>query len=448
MSEFLEKVAQESQDFVNVIMKVAEDDVVKVLTPQEQLDNYVAACEANGANLEDPKVLESIKTAEAAGDVYKWNIQNVSEIIAADIVKSASGDQGFETAAAAKAVDSFFDLNGAANLGSSFGTAPNEVGTVINASTDKNVFGGFGKIIRTGITNTAQSVNATSKVKSLLSGSNLNNIKTASDEEVLERLYTIIKTAADEAGQTPEEFVYDLGIDALTEQAIAEKAKETPAATSEGKIASMLKKKKEGEEEDGKGKKNIFMKKKEQKEESKEASDVVYAYIEKYASENKVDPEDLVLNFGLQKAAEYVDEVLTPAENKPEITSPEKIAASGEKKKSYPISRALTSNKTWAALGGVAGAGTGTLMGGLPGGIAGGLLGANLGAGVANTSRAIHGRALLGRAAKGSNVPGYAKTETKILSSLKGKKSEKKADEGYTANLVAKANEKLYAQTK
>lgn len=295
MSEFFEKVAAENEDLADVIIKVADEEVVSQLNEEEQLDAFLDALEAEGVDLNDPKVLEELKTA-SADDIYTYNLANVTEIISEDICKVAAGEPGFETAAAAKAVEQFFDINGAATFGSSFGPGNNSFGTTISPVVDKNVFGGFGKQIMT--TNIQpNAVNASGKISGLLNGSNMNIIKAASDEDIMEYFFTKLAEAAELEGQTVDEFVHDLGIEALKDEV------KVASTENEGKVAAFVK------GAAAKEKKSIFKKKKEEESEEKEASDVVFEYVEKVASENNVDPEDLVLEYGLQKAAEYLDEL-------------------------------------------------------------------------------------------------------------------------------------------
>jgi hypothetical protein len=108
MSEFFEKVAAENEGLADVIIKVADEEVVSQLNEEEQLDAFLDALEAEGVDLNDPKVLEELKTA-SADDIYTYNLANVTEIISEDICKVAAGEPGFETAAAA----TFSPLRGA-----------------------------------------------------------------------------------------------------------------------------------------------------------------------------------------------------------------------------------------------------------------------------------------------------------------------------------------------
>lgn len=360
MSEFLEKVAQENANLADVIIKVAEDEIVSKMTPEDQLDELLGDLEEQGVDLESPEVLNALKTASDNGEIYAYNLEKAADFMSEDILKVAAGEPGFETQAAAKAMEQFFDLNGAALLGSSFGTAPNEIGTTIHPGIDKNVMGGFGKTIMTTNIQPA-AVQASGKIKSLLGGSNMNIIKAAEagEDEIRNFLYTKIAEAAELEGQSVDEYVHDLGMEALTEEVKV-------AGEKTEKVKNFLK------SIPGKAK-SIFTKKKEESKETKEASDAAYEYVEKVASENGVDPEDIILEYGIQKAAEVLDAELAKQTEQPEAT--EKVAglkgmltSMGNSLKSKGMSALESASKAYkteggrAATGAVAGAGLGTLL--------------------------------------------------------------------------------------
>ena len=333
MSEFFEKIAAENEDLAEIFIKVAAEDVVGDMTDEERLEELLIDLENAGVDLEDPEVIEELKEASDE-DIYEYNLEKALDIMSEDFLnnveKIAAGvEPGFETAAAARAVEQYFDLNGAALLGTSFGPGNNQFGTTLSPLVDKNVFGGYGKQI---ITNNIlpYAVNASGKIGGLIGGTNMNIIKSASDDELLDFFYTKLAEAAEFEDQTVDEFVHDLGMEALIEE-----IKEA----SEGKVGSFIK-------DASRKSKSIFRKKKEEEEEEKEASDIAYDYVELVADEIGADPEDLVLEYGLEKAAEYLDEVFEK-----EAKVLDKIKSGGKWFVTNPGGRYVTGATVGAGLG-------------------------------------------------------------------------------------------------
>src|SRR5690606_31777148 len=96
-------------------------------------------------------------------------------------------------------------------------------------------------------------------------------------EDYLVFLEDSIKQASELAGTSPEEYLHDLGMERIQEEIYTENGIET-----------------------------VYDKKKNEKL----ASDTAYDYVEKVAEEMQVEPYSLVYNYGLQTAAETLDELI------------------------------------------------------------------------------------------------------------------------------------------
>jgi hypothetical protein len=102
--------------------------------------------------------------------------------------------------------------------------------------------------------------------------------------------------------------------------------------------------------------KSIFSEKKDDESEEKKASDIAFEYVEKIAEEQGVEPEDLVLQFGVEKAAEYLDEVLFEMEKEAGLGDKLRSMGTsavehGKKMVSSPGKRALTGAAVGAGVG-------------------------------------------------------------------------------------------------
>lgn len=215
--ENLEKIAQENANLAEEIAKIASEEVLE-MSEEDLLNEFVSELEAEGYDINDEDTINEIQkildeTPEQIGD---YAVEKVAEYISEDILKVASGATGFETEAASRAVANYFDLHGAANLGSPTGMSAVGVGSAISPNADKNVMGGFGKLIG-GNAMFPNNVNATTKVQGVLSNVYRDNIRTASDEDYLEAFIEHIENAAQEENQSVDDFVKDLGYEYLEE---------------------------------------------------------------------------------------------------------------------------------------------------------------------------------------------------------------------------------------
>lgn len=421
MSEFLTKIAEESIDLADIIVKVAADEVASY--SDEEIEQLLsAALESDGIDQEKPEVKADLAKKAESGELLEYLNLKVAEAASEDIwnnfdqEKIASADQGFETAAASKAVGQFLEMNGAAILGSPYGTAPNYFGSVIHSGVDKNVFGGYGKQIITSILK-PEAHQATGKISQLLSATNMNNIKTAEDIEKendakLAEFMDILEKSANEANQTVDEFAYNIGRDEI-EDFIRENVSMTDMLKNE-----------------------------------KTASDLVFDYIEKTASELNIDQDRFVIAIGIEKAAAELDAVLA-----------EKLA---ESEKEAGLGKATA-----------AGAGIGALLGGARGamkskgedgkgkfksilkGVAGGAaVGAGAGAagktvkdGLSIGDKGFKGKMTgIGTAAKmhGESAVSAGKKGFEAVKNKMGKKAEDVTSAVDTKTILELAQERLY----
>jgi len=294
MSEFLTKIAEESDVLAELLYKAASDEVASY-TEDEVMELLSAALESDEVDQNAPEVQEELAKKAESGELEEYLILKVAELAAEDVYtnfdqeKIASADQGFETAAASKAVGQFLEMNGAAILGPTNGTAPNYFGSVIHSGVDKNVFGGYGKQIITSILK-PEAAQAGNKISQLLSATNMNIIKSAEaeNEERLVEFVELLEKSAAEAGQTPDEFVYGIGKDEI-EDYIRENVSLTEMHRAE-----------------------------------KTASDLTLDYIEKRASELEIDEDRFVVAVGIEKAASELDGVIAE-----KLAEAEKEAAIG-----------------------------------------------------------------------------------------------------------------------
>lgn len=220
--EQFEKIAQDDTYLAEEIIKVASE-AVSDLTDEDILDEFLADLEEAGYDLQDEAVVAEIdemlqNEPTQFGD---YVTEKAAELISEDVIKVASGmTEGFETAAASKAVANYFDMHGAANFGSSFGPSAIGTGSAIPPGADARIGGGWGGLIGGGNLN-PHNVNAAGKVSGVLNGGYSQNIRTASDpdEEALEEFANAIEAAAHEQNQSVDDFVRDLGYEALEAQA-------------------------------------------------------------------------------------------------------------------------------------------------------------------------------------------------------------------------------------
>ena len=285
---YFEKIASESQLLAEEIVKVASEEI-DGMNPQDVYEEMMTDLKEAGYDVSGvtPENVDWQK-------VFDYGVEKTAEFISEDIAKVASGASiNYETAAAAKAVSPFLENDGVANFGSAFGAGNGPIGSVVHAGIDKNVFGGWGTLIgRPAYAENA--ANASGKINSLLSATNM---KLASEDpkERLEAFTEVItKTAADE-GQSLDDYIFDLGIEALINERKTE-------SIPQGKVAEWLQ-----------PELSFYESRKKEEEITKRASEEVYSAIEEYAKENSVEPVDVVLEYGIQKAAEYIEEFLKDA---------------------------------------------------------------------------------------------------------------------------------------
>jgi urease gamma subunit len=211
-----EKIANEDNTLAEEILKVATEEVDE-LTDDQLLEDLADELEEAGFDLNDPEVIAGVEELINEGTVLDNATEKAAEFISEDIIKVSSGQTtGYETAAAARAMGNFFNMHGAANFGSAYGTAPVGTGSAISPGADSNVGGGFGRLMgQPGIT--ANAVNATSKLSGVLRGNYSENIRTASDDAI----ENLIIEAANSEGQSVEDYLMDVGYQTL-EQDILE----------------------------------------------------------------------------------------------------------------------------------------------------------------------------------------------------------------------------------
>lgn len=212
MYEFT-KIANEDETLAEEILKVATEEVDS-LTEEEIFEDLVNELTAEGYDLNDPEVVAQVDALIEQNFHLDNATEKAAEYIAQDIEKVSSGQTtGYETAAAARAMGNYFNMHGAANLGSAYGTAPVGTGSSISPNADKNVKGGFGSLMgQPGIIGNA--VNATSKLTGVLRGNYSENIRTASDESI----EALITEAANSEGQSVEDYLMDVGYEAIEQE--------------------------------------------------------------------------------------------------------------------------------------------------------------------------------------------------------------------------------------
>ena len=261
MTTYLEKVASDfGNELTEEIFKVASEEIDE-MQPEDVLSEYLEDLENAGYDISG-LTMEDINM----NGVYDYGVNKAAEYISEDIDKVAGGESiNYVTAAAAKAVAPFLTNDGVANLGSAFGQGNGPIGSVVNANTDKNVFGGWGTLIGQNSVN-PNAVHAEGKVNSLLGATNM---KYASDEEIF---LTILDKTASDFDQTVDDFITDLAIEAIEEQYEGQKVASAILGYS--------------------------------------LEDLVVADIEKSASELETSPENFLLSFGLELAEDYVKEAV------------------------------------------------------------------------------------------------------------------------------------------
>jgi hypothetical protein len=217
--EMFEKIAYENDGMAEEIIKVAAE-TVDSLSDNEIIDEFLTDLVDAGYDLNDPDTIAEVEALldEDPDTAVDYAVEKAAEMISEDIAKVAAGSDMFETDAAAKAVTNYFDLHGAANLGSMFGPSAVGVGSAITPNATKNIGGGYGRLIG-GSNINPHNVNAAGKVSGILGSLYPDNIRTASDTDTLEHLYRTIEAAADAEGQSTEEYLQDLAYEALEEEA-------------------------------------------------------------------------------------------------------------------------------------------------------------------------------------------------------------------------------------
>lgn len=259
MTTYFEKVASDfGNELSEEILKVASEEINE-MQPEDVLSEYLEDLSNAGYDISN-LTMDDINMQ----GVYDYGVSKAAEYISEDIDKVAGGESvQYQTAAAAKAVAPFLTNDGVANLGSAFGMGNGPIGSVVNANTDKNVFGGWGTLIGQNNVN-PNAVSAEGKVNSLLGSTNM---KFASEEEML---YAILDKTASDFEQTVDEFVTDLAIEAIEAQYDGQKVATALSGYS--------------------------------------VEDLVVEDIEKSAAEFESTPEDFLLALGLDLAQEYVKE--------------------------------------------------------------------------------------------------------------------------------------------
>lgn len=218
--EMFEKIAYENDYMAEEIIKVAAE-TVDSLSDEAIIDEFLTDLVEAGYDLDDPDTLAEVDALleDEPDTPVDYAVEKAAEMISEDIAKVAAGSDMFETGAAAKAVQNYFDLHGAANLGSMFGPSAVGVGSAIPAGADKNISGGYGRLIGGGNIN-PHNVNAAGKVSGVLGNRYPDNIRTASDPELLDELFNTIEAAAESEGQSTEEYLQDLAYEALEDEAM------------------------------------------------------------------------------------------------------------------------------------------------------------------------------------------------------------------------------------
>jgi hypothetical protein len=285
---YFEKIASDSQLLADEIIKVASEEI-NGMEPQDVYNEMISELAEAGYDTTGVTP-ENVDWQE----VYNYGVEKTAEFIAEDIVKVASGASvNYETNAASKAVAPFLENDGVANFGSAFGAGNGPIGSVVHAGIDKNVFGGWGTLIgKPAFAENA--VSAAGKVPGLLGSTNM---KLASEDpnERMEAFREVLAKTAEDEGQSLDEYIFDLGMEALVNEIKEE-------SIPEGKVAEWLS-----------PDLTFYEQKRKESEVTKLASDQAFANVEEYAAENEVDPVDVVLEYGVEKAAEYIEEFMKEA---------------------------------------------------------------------------------------------------------------------------------------
>lgn len=214
MYEF-EKLAEEDVTLAEEILKVAAD-TVDDLTEDELVEDLLNELAAEGYDLDDPEVAEEVGNYLAEGLHLDDATEKAAEYITEDILKVAAGvTTGYETEAASRAVGNYFNLDGVANMGSAYGSAPVNTGSAISGGADRNVHGGYGTLMGQSEPN-AHALNATSKLSGVLAGNYSASFKSASDNSDI--ISDLIDEAAYSEGQSVEDYLMDVGYEALEEE--------------------------------------------------------------------------------------------------------------------------------------------------------------------------------------------------------------------------------------
>lgn len=285
---YFEKIASDSQLLADEIIKVASEEI-NGMEPQDVYNEMISELAEAGYDTTGVTP-ENVDWQE----VYNYGVEKTAEFIAEDIVKVASGASvNYETNAASKAVAPFLENDGVANFGSAFGAGNGPIGSVVHPGVDKNVFGGWGTLIgRPAFAENA--VSAAGKVPGLLGATNM---KLASEDpnERMEAFREVLAKTAEDEGQSLDEYIFDLGMEALVNEIKEE-------SIPEGKVAEWLS-----------PDLTFYEQKRKESEVTKLASDQAFANVEEYAAENEIDPVDVVLEYGVEKAAEYIEEFMKEA---------------------------------------------------------------------------------------------------------------------------------------
>ncbi len=216
MFEF-EKLAEEDILLAEEILKVAADSVDE-MTDDELVEGFIYDLEAEGFDLDDPEIIAEVEEFLESGEVLDDATEKAAEYITEDILKVAAGvTTGYETEAAGRAVANYFDLHGVANMGSAYGMAPVNTGSSISASADRNVYGGYGKLMGQSEPN-AHAVNSAGKLSGVLAGNYSASFKAASDAEDGDIISQLIEEAADYEGQSVDDYLMDVGYEALEDE--------------------------------------------------------------------------------------------------------------------------------------------------------------------------------------------------------------------------------------
>lgn len=320
-NSLFDKVASALPNLAEEMYKVASESIAEV-SDQDILTNYYESLEAAGFDLEDPAVQKEVNDFLAANTSAPKDlaVEELLEVMSEDIeanhekVAAAGGlTTGFATAQAAKAVDNFFNLHGAANLGSAFGMAPVAVGSAISPGDDSGISGGWGRLIgQNGVYSRA--VSAAGKLSSIESNNFAANIKSASDLDELSdedlaivHLNGTIKTAADVEDQSVYDYLYDLGFEGIKDEIREELAKDP-------EMAKVINFSKEASEKTiykytGVSGASITDVKINEKVADHLVNESTFNWIDEIAKANEVSKDDLVIGIGYEKSANYLDEL-------------------------------------------------------------------------------------------------------------------------------------------